>query len=402
VVQVPVHNFSNGLLNPGLGYLMSCLGSFLGLRCLTRARAYTGWARATWLLIASVAVGATGIWLMHFIAMLGFTIPGQQVLYNVPITLVSLLVAVLVVAIGLFIVGYGGKGLRPVLAGGLIIGVGVSIMHYVGMSAMSMQATVRYNQWLVAVSVLIAIVAGTAALLAGLHVSGVWSSLGVSLIMGVAVTGMHYTGMAAMHVYAGGAGMAMSGSSAGSFLFPLLLGAVVLAFLLALIIAMSPNEEEIRADQSLSHHLRPVDAVSATEVDGSRAWANLAGAEVDASGTDTDASRIWANISAAEVNDNRAAADTSRAAADTSRAWGNGSGVEVSASGAWGSGNGADVTASGVMGTASGAAGNANLPRRNGDSGSRPDLRARKAEPSPADAVETATDLDRLSNPRPA
>lgn len=48
--QVQVHNFSHGILNPGLGYLISCLGSFLGLRCLTRARAYTGWTRAIWLL----------------------------------------------------------------------------------------------------------------------------------------------------------------------------------------------------------------------------------------------------------------------------------------------------------------------------------------------------------------
>jgi NO-binding membrane sensor protein with MHYT domain len=55
VVQVQVHNFSYGMLNPGLGYLMSCLGAFLGLRCLTRARTYTGAARAAWLLIASVA-----------------------------------------------------------------------------------------------------------------------------------------------------------------------------------------------------------------------------------------------------------------------------------------------------------------------------------------------------------
>jgi NO-binding membrane sensor protein with MHYT domain len=392
VVQLPVHNFSNGLLNPGLGYLMSCLGSFLGLRCLTRARAYTGWARATWLLIASVAVGATGIWLMHFIAMLGFTIPGQQILYNVPVTLISLLVAVLVVAIGLFIVGYGGRGLLPVLAGGVIVGIGVSIMHYVGMSAMSMQGTVRYNQGLVAVSVLIAIVAGTAALLAGLHVSGVWSSLGVSLIMGVAVTGMHYTGMAAMRVYAGGGGMVMSGSSAGSFLFPLLLGAVVLTFLLALIIAMSPNEEEIRADQGLTERLRPVDAVSAAEVDGSRAWANLAGAEVDASRTGTDASRVWANVSAAAENDGRAWADTTLAPTDTSRvptdatrAWGNGSGVEVNASGAWGSGNPADVAAGGAMRPANRAAGSGKLPRRNGNSGSRPDRGAQRAHPSPAD-----------------
>jgi NO-binding membrane sensor protein with MHYT domain len=269
VSQVQVYNFSHGIVNPGLGYLISCLGSFLGLRCLTRARAYTGWTRAIWLLIASVAIGATGIWLMHFVAMAGFAVPGQQILYNVPTTLISLLVAVIVVAMGLFIVGYGG-GLRPVLAGGVIIGIGVAIMHYVGMSAMSMQGTVRYNMLLVAVSVLIAIVAGTAALLAGLHVSGVWPSLGVSLVMGVAVTGMHYTGMAAVHVYGRGSGMNMSGESAASFLFPLLLGASVLTFLISLIIAMSPNEDEIRADASLSERLR-----AAAEVRGTGGYDDL-------------------------------------------------------------------------------------------------------------------------------
>ena len=255
MAQVQVHNFSYGMLNPGLGYLMSCLGAFLGLRCLTRARTYTGGARAAWLLIASVAIGATGIWVMHFVAMLGFTIPGQEIMYNIPMTLISLVVAVVVVAIGLFIVGYCGGGLLPVLAGGVIIGVGVSTMHYVGMSAMSMQGTVRYNAGLVGVSVLIAIVAGTAALIAGLRVRGLWSSLGVSLIMGVAVTGMHYTGMAAMRVYAGGSRMAMSGDAADSFLFRPLICAGVLTFLLSLIISVSPNEDEIRDDASLSERL---------------------------------------------------------------------------------------------------------------------------------------------------
>jgi hypothetical protein len=117
--------------------------------------------------------------------------------------------------------------------------------------------------------VLIAIVAGTAALLAGLHVGGVWSSIGVSLVMGVAVTGMHYTGMAAMHVYPGGSTMTMSGYSPNSFLFPLLLGASVLTFLLSLIIAMSPNEEEIRADASLTERLRSAaDGHGTGEYDG--------------------------------------------------------------------------------------------------------------------------------------
>lgn len=255
VTPVQVHNFSYGLLNPGLAYVMSCLGGFLGLRCITRARAHSGFAKAGWLLVASVAVGATGIWVMHFIAMLGFTIPGQPIAYSVPVTMVSMLLAVLVVGIGLFIVGYSDGGILPILAGGVIIGIGVATMHYVGMAAMSMDDTVKYNTGLVAVSVLIAIVAGTAALWAGLRVRGIGSTVIASLVMGIAVTGMHYTGMAAMRVYAGGNGN-MSGESAEGFLLPLLLGVSVLTFLMTLVIALSPTEDEIREDASLRERLR--------------------------------------------------------------------------------------------------------------------------------------------------
>jgi NO-binding membrane sensor protein with MHYT domain len=60
-----------------------------------------------------VSIGANGIWAMHFIAMLGFTIPGQQIGYNVPMTVASMLVAVAVVGAGLFIVGFGDGGWSP-------------------------------------------------------------------------------------------------------------------------------------------------------------------------------------------------------------------------------------------------------------------------------------------------
>jgi NO-binding membrane sensor protein with MHYT domain len=234
---------------------MSCLGAFLGLRCVTRARASIGAAKAGWLVIASVAVGATGIWVMHFIAMLGFTIPGQQILYSVPETLISLVLAILVVGIGLFVVGYSDGGPLPLLCGGVIIGIGVATMHYVGMNAMSMNDVVHYNVGLVAVSVLIAIVAGTAALWFGLRVRGIGSTIAASLVAGVAVTGMHYTGMAAMHVYTGGAGMTMSGESAEAFLLPLLLGVSVATFLMTLVLALSPSEEEILEDASLRERI---------------------------------------------------------------------------------------------------------------------------------------------------
>jgi NO-binding membrane sensor protein with MHYT domain len=74
--------------------------------------------------------------------------------------------------------------------------------------------------------------------------------------MGVAVSGMHYTGMAAMRVYAGSGAMAVSGEPAESFLLPLLLGVSIATFLMTLVIALSPSEDEIREDESLRERIR--------------------------------------------------------------------------------------------------------------------------------------------------
>ena len=261
-----VHNFSYGLLNPALGYVMSCVGAFLGLRCVTLARAYDGLATARWLALAAVSIGATGIWAMHFIAMLGFTIPGQQIGYNVPLTIASMLVAVAVVGAGLFIVGFGDGGWPRLAAGGVIVGVGVAAMHYLGMAAMTMTDSMSYNPGLLAGSVLIAIVAGTAALWAGTQVSGLRATIGAALIMGVAVSGMHYTGMAALQVHRVAmppmAAMAaiggidnVSGATAAVFLIPLLLVISIATFAVTLTITMAPDEEEIFADAEMKRRM---------------------------------------------------------------------------------------------------------------------------------------------------
>jgi NO-binding membrane sensor protein with MHYT domain len=251
---VTVHNFSDGLVNPALGYIVSCLGAFLGLRCIIRASYYHGRARARWLANAATAIGATGIWAMHFIAMLGFSIPGQRVTYNVPLTFASMLIAIAVVGIGLFIVGFGSGGPARLLAGGVIIGIGVATMHYLGMAAMVMPDTMSYSPLLFVLSVVIAVVAGTAALWIGTWVRGIAATVGASMVMGVAVSGMHYTGMAAMRVYSG---QMMGGSGAGSedFLLPLLLGITLVSFILALLICVSPTEAEIRDDADFSVRL---------------------------------------------------------------------------------------------------------------------------------------------------
>ena len=129
---------------------MSCLGAFLGLRCTSRARATTGRERLRWLLLAALSIGTTGIWVMHFIAMLGYTIPGQVIRYNVLITIASMVIAVVVVGIGLLIVGFGQQNWHTLVLAGTFTGLGVATMHYTGMAAIRLSGRMTYNATLFA------------------------------------------------------------------------------------------------------------------------------------------------------------------------------------------------------------------------------------------------------------
>jgi NO-binding membrane sensor protein with MHYT domain len=239
---------------------MSCMGAFIGLRCTARARAFPGIARLRWLLFGGVSIGITGVWLMHFIAMLGFTIPGETIHYNVPVTIFSLLVAVVIVCVGLLIVGFRPNGYGPLLLGGLITGIGMAIMHYLGMAAMRMPGRITYNPGLLILSIMIAIVAATAALWAAVRLQGIGPTLVASLIMGLAVSGMHYVGMAAMQVFrsAGPAGMIMGGpggATAESFLLPLIIGITVISFALTATMALSASADELSYDAALMERI---------------------------------------------------------------------------------------------------------------------------------------------------
>jgi NO-binding membrane sensor protein with MHYT domain len=255
--MVHVHNFSYGAINPVIAYLVSCVGCFLGLRCTTRARACRGRARARWLVLATLAIATTGIWVMHFIAMLGFTIPGQTIRYNVPITILSMLVAVLVVGGGIFIVGFGPEGTRPLLLGGLIIGIGVAAMHYIGMAAIEVPDSLSYNPLIVVVSVVIAVIAGIAALWAAVRLDTLWTTVVAALIMGVAVSGMHYTGMAALSVRpTPGASVSTTlTAGAAAFLVPLIIGICAVGFILSAVIALSPTAAEMFEEAQLQQRI---------------------------------------------------------------------------------------------------------------------------------------------------
>ncbi|MFI7110605.1 MHYT domain-containing protein [Nonomuraea sp. NPDC050227] len=246
-----VNHFTHGPLTPLLAYLMSCLGSMLGLRLTAQAHASRGASRVRWLIGAAISIGGTGIWVMHFVGMMGFAVEGTQIKYDVPLTVASAAVAVVVVGTGLFLVSYGRGRALALLGGGLLTGLGVASMHYLGMYAMNMSAHVSYDRTIVAGSVVIAVVAATAALWFTLRVKKpVWIT-GAALVMGVAVSGMHYTGMYAMRVTVDAEPGMVTGADALDFLVPLMTVISLITLTMLLMVILAPSEEELHEDAEM-------------------------------------------------------------------------------------------------------------------------------------------------------
>ncbi|MFF3436762.1 MHYT domain-containing protein [Streptosporangium sp. NPDC002721] len=246
-----VDHFSYGLLTPVLAYVMSSVGCMLGLLLTAKARATTGAARARWLAGGALSIGGTGIWVMHFVAMMGFAVGGGQIRYDVPLTVGSAALAVVIVGAGLFLVSYRGEKVLPLLSGGVLTGLGVAGMHYIGMFAMNMSAQVSYDPLLVGLSVLIAIAASTVALWFTLRVSGALATGGAALIMALAVCGMHYTGMFALEVRPLISLAPIEGARGVDFMLPTLALVSLLTLGLLLAVILAPSQREMETDAAL-------------------------------------------------------------------------------------------------------------------------------------------------------
>lgn len=189
---------SYNLFLVGLSFFVSVFGSYTGI-LLVKAAQSSEKNRSAWIAASAVALGAGAIWTMHFIGMLAYDM-GMPVNYDPLITFTSLAIAVLVVGIGLFFVGGNQHSIARLLVAGVITGLGVASMHYSGMYAMNMSEAMTYDPVLVSVSIIIALAAATAALWLAFNLEGNMKMLVAALVMGLAVCGMHYVGMAAMNM----------------------------------------------------------------------------------------------------------------------------------------------------------------------------------------------------------
>lgn len=182
--------------------LIAVLASYTALDLAGRVATAQAVDRKIWLVGGAIAMG-TGIWSMHFLAMLAFSLP-VSISYNLILTLVSLVAAILASGLALSIVSRPRVSLSALLTSATFMGVGIGVMHYIGMAAMQMQATIRYKPTLFLLSVVVAVVVSLVALKLSLkfrrqtQMASKKPQIVISaIVMGAGILMLHYTGMAA-------------------------------------------------------------------------------------------------------------------------------------------------------------------------------------------------------------
>jgi len=189
-----------------LSFVIATLASYTALDVARKVRATQGQKKFGWLFVGSLAMGV-GVWSMHFVGMIALKLP-LPVAYNPIITVASSFAAIFASGVALLTISGKKLGVLRLLSSGIMMGTGVVAMHYGGMYAMNMAAHTSYDPLLLGISVVIALVASIAAMIifyvitserAEARGGGFLFLMRVvaSLVMAVAVCGMHYTGMAA-------------------------------------------------------------------------------------------------------------------------------------------------------------------------------------------------------------
>jgi PAS domain S-box-containing protein len=237
-----------------LSMIIACLGSWTALDLFRRVRAHVGTWRGAWLLASAVAMGLS-IWAMHFIAMLGFN-PGAEVRYDVPRTLLSLLLAIVATAFAFF--SATQHNLRRLIVSGVGMGAGICMMHYMGMAAVITQFTLKNDTTYVVLAFLVAVTASTGALIAALQERTFAQRAFAAIVLGFAIVGMHYTAMFGVRLVPGMTAAEVHGGIDSITLAFGIAGGTFFILFLSLIAALSDRrfeavaaQEALRSEQQL-------------------------------------------------------------------------------------------------------------------------------------------------------
>jgi diguanylate cyclase (GGDEF)-like protein len=211
-------------------FLVALLASYTALDLTGRIKVASKRAAPWWLLSGALAMGL-GVWSMHFIGMLAFSLP-IELGYDWTLTIASLAIAIASSALALWISGRNNLPTTRLVIGAVLMGIGIAAMHYTGMAAMQMSPGIIYTTSWVALSVIIAIVAAGGAMWIAFHLRRYndrlrYIRIGSASLMAVGIVAMHYTGMAAAQFPIGSiCGGAAHGLKANGLAVPVIVGTV--------------------------------------------------------------------------------------------------------------------------------------------------------------------------------
>lgn len=245
-------------LFPAIAFAVSVIGSFLGLSFAARARRAKGLVRWQWLAPAALALGGVAVWSMHFIAIMGFSIPGVSIRYDTPLTVVSGIIAVALMAAALAVT-IVRRSLPWLMGGGVIAGAGIIAMHYAGIHAMNVHGRIHHDPLYVALACAVALVAATTALWCASRLRGLRAISAASVVMAVTATSMHYTGMVGVRVEEPSFPSlgTPDGATAADLALPLIVGLFVFMLICSLFLLLGEEEERPSYARRAAHAAPP-------------------------------------------------------------------------------------------------------------------------------------------------
>lgn len=196
-------NYSPGVVS--LSFIVAMMAAYTSLKLSKQTSSAHGQIhKMLWCLAGAASMGL-GIWAMHFLGMLALSLP-VKVSYNPAVTIISILPAIFSGMVMAVVVNRESPGIRQIISGGILVGGGIGLMHFTGMTAMKTDAQMFYDPLRFAISILVAVLLAIVALSAkriaeGRSYSPAMLEFGTSAVVGIAVTGMHYTAMWATFFY---------------------------------------------------------------------------------------------------------------------------------------------------------------------------------------------------------
>jgi NO-binding membrane sensor protein with MHYT domain len=290
-----------------LSILVASFASYTALGLGGHVAAARGLARRVWLAAAAITMGG-GIWSMHFIGMLAFVMP-IPMSYDIRLTTLSLLVAIFVTGGGFYVISrQSASPLRLVLSG-IFMGLGIAAMHYTGMAAMRGHVELSYDPLFVALSLVIAIGASTAALWLAFRTTDLWQKLAAAVVMGLAISGMHYTAMRAA-IFAAHGPVHEGQVNASLDQTSLALAVAGITFVILVFASIASLSEQKRADEALRQaraDLARVNRVT-TMAELTASLAHEVNQPISAAVTNADACLRWLAGDTPNLEEARAAA----------------------------------------------------------------------------------------------